>query len=88
MRPYWVTFSDLKDFSSLGLGVGVTGRNIDDALMIVEEVFGHLIVSEITPVNDVASLDAGHVRPNMGSIFLRGVWFPLGHQSVGTPEVR
>jgi hypothetical protein len=88
MRPYWVTFSDLKDFSGLGLGVGVTGHDIDDALMVVREAFGPLTISKIVAVDDVASLDEGHVRPNMGSIFLRGIWFPLGHQQVRTPQVR
>ena len=88
MHPYWVTFSDLKDFSSLGLGVGVTGHDINDALMLVGDAFGPLTISKITAVDDVASLDEGHVRPNMGSIFVRGIWFPLGHEEVGTPRVR
>jgi hypothetical protein len=88
MRPFWVTFSDVKNLSSLGLGVGVTGHDQRDALMLVEETFGPLSVSKIVEVEEVASLDQGHVRPNMGSLFLRGIWFPLGHESAGGPQVR
>lgn len=88
MHPYWVTFSNLGNFSGLGLGVGVTGHNQGDALSLIEEAFGPLTINTIEAVEDVASLDQGHVRPNMGSIFLRGIWFPLGHERVGIPQVR
>lgn len=88
MRPYWVTFSRLEDFSPLGLGVGVTGYDVEDALRLVEQAFGRLTVGAIAPVDDVASLDQGHVRPNMGSLFIRGIWFPLGHEQIGAPRVR
>ncbi len=88
MRPYWVTFERLRDFSRLGLGVGVTGHDPDDALSLVEKAFGPLTVKTITVVEDVALLDQGHVRPNMGSIFVRGIWFPLGHEPVGAQQAR
>ncbi len=88
MKPYWVTFTDVAGRSGLGLGAGVTGHDQDDALSLIEQAFGRLTVSKITAVDDLASLDQGHVRPNMGSIFLRGVWFPLGHERAGTPQVR
>jgi hypothetical protein len=28
---------------------------------------------------DVSTLDPDHVLPNIGSILVRGVWFPLGY---------
>jgi hypothetical protein len=88
LRPYWITFADLEDFSSLGRGVGVTANDVGDALTLIESALGPLTIAEITVVEDVATLDEGHVRPNMGSIFLRGIWYPLGHEQVGTPRVR
>jgi hypothetical protein len=54
----------------------------------VAAAFGPLAVKSIAIVDDVATLDQGHVRPNMGSIFARGIWFPLGYEPVGTPRVR
>ncbi len=88
MHPYWVTFSDQKVFSVLRRGVGVTAHNEGDALLLIEEAFGPLMVRQIVVVEDVASLDQGHVRPNMGSLFMRGIWFPLGHERVDGSQVR
>jgi hypothetical protein len=36
-----------------------------------------------TPVEDVRSLDEGHVRPTMGNIFARGIWWSQGFEEVG-----
>ena len=88
MQVYWVRFSNLPAFSGLGLGAGVTAHDVDEAIEIVKDNFGQLDIATLDVVQDIASLDEGHVRPNMGSIFLRGVWFPLGYEPVGTPGLR
>ena len=88
MHPYWVTFEGLEDLHELGLGVGVTAHGPDDAGSLIATVFGPLTIKTISVVDDVTTLDQGHVRPNMGSIFIRGIWYPLGHESTGTPQVR
>ncbi len=88
MHPYWVTFEGLGNFHELGLGAGVTARDPDDARRLIAAAFGNLTVKAISVVDDVPNLEQGHVRLNMGSIFARGVWFPLGHEAAGTPQVR
>ena len=88
MQPYWCQVSGLPDFHPLKLGIGVTAHDEGDARRIVRDKFGDVELSKLTLVADVSELDPGHVRPNMASIFIRGIWYPLGHQDVGKPEVR
>ncbi len=88
MRPYWVTFERLEDFNTLSLGAGVTAHDPDDVNSLVASAFGQLEIRSIAVVEDVATLDQGQVRPNMGNIFIRGIWFPLGHELVGSPTHR
>jgi hypothetical protein len=88
MRPYWVTFEGLEDFNALRLGVGVTDHDSDDVEGLVAAAFGPLAIRRTSVVEDVAMLDHDHVRPNMGSIFIRGIWFPLGYDWVGSPSNR
>jgi hypothetical protein len=64
----------------LGFGCGVTARNYDDALALIDE---HLLrgepmppIARVVPDIDVSTLDVGHVIPNMGVPIWRGVWFP------------
>ncbi len=84
MRPYWVTFGGIKDFNPLRLGAGVTAHDFADLESLVAAAFGPLTIRTVSIVEDIATLDQGHVRPNMGSIFIRGIWFPLGYEPVGS----
>jgi hypothetical protein len=85
LHRYWFTFNDPPKYSPLGLGCGVTAFNYQDAVdMMNSNIFANFewpiptIQSVIEDV-DIRHLDQGHVIPNMGSIFVRGVWFPLGY---------
>ncbi|WP_332752607.1 hypothetical protein [Sphingomonas sp. RB1R13] len=76
MVPYWIKGDDSP-------GVGITARDKDDALSLFEAAFGdERKASEVTRIHDVSELDQGHVVPNMGNWLKRGVWYPLGHETV------
>jgi hypothetical protein len=77
MQVYWVKLDQPP--RGLGLGVGVTAQSEDDARDLVIAAFGDLPIATVSRVHDVASLDQHHVVPNMGSIFPRGIWYPLVH---------
>ena len=62
----------------MNLGVGVTARSEDDARALVETAFPEARIASLASVDDVSALDQGHVAPNMGNIFARGIWFPAG----------
>jgi hypothetical protein len=65
------------------LGVGVTAHDQSDATrLIATRVFGGRSLPPILSITsdvDISSLDPGHVRPNMGNVLARGIWFPLGY---------
>ena len=88
MQPYWATFAGQPDFHILRLGAGVTAHSPADAKELISIAFGGVEVASLSVVRDVNSLDAGHVRPNMGNIFQRGVWFPLGHEAAEARQSR
>jgi len=74
MHPYWIDI-DGK------LGVGITARSDEDALQIFVTIFGDRFrAAGLRVIRDINELDQGHVAPNMGNWFMRGVWFPLGHE--------
>lgn len=87
LRRYWLEFS-ANDGESLpagaALGCGVSAYDCDDALQIIRTtVFKGRALPEISrkiPDVDVSALDPNHVRPNMGNVLRRGVWFPLGYE--------
>jgi hypothetical protein len=83
MHRYWITLVAPPPSSPLGLGCGVTARDRNDALALfaatVLREHPGLSVREILEDVDVSTLDAGHVLPNMGSVLVRGVWFPQGY---------
>ena len=64
------------------MGYGVTAWTEDDALAILKaKVFANGPLPDnptFTPDIDISTLDAGHIRPNMGSPNWRGIWYPLG----------
>ncbi len=84
LRRYWFEFELPKTQARLavyGLGCGVTARDYDDAVNLMKElVFSTHVMPPIRTVIedvDVSTLDAKHVRVNMGVPIYRGVWFPL-----------
>lgn len=82
MQVYWVMFEPVASPSWTNLGAGVTSRSEDDARAMIAAAFTDVTVKALTPVHTVADLDQGHVVPNMGNIFARGIWFPIGREAV------
>lgn len=86
MRRYWFEFNgSLQELPpGLILGCGVTAYDYTDAISILrQKVFKEEELPEIkTKVEnvDISTLDNGHIRPNMGDLTLRGVWFPMGYE--------
>ena len=87
LRRYWFEFSQDRDKAlpaGIGIGCGVTAYDYDDAVRLVRDaVFDGrdlpAIANQVTDI-DVSDLDASHVRPNMGNVLRRGVWYPLGYE--------
>jgi hypothetical protein len=81
MKVYWVTFKNPTQFTPLNIGCGITARDESDAISLINERLSlegeHLDIASISTVDDVSTLDASHVLPNMGNMFLRGIWFPV-----------
>ncbi|AYD00089.1 hypothetical protein NCHU2750_06950 [Neorhizobium sp. NCHU2750] len=76
LRPYWI-----KMDKPSGLGFGITAWSKEDAETLLRLVLpDDCAIISINPVKDAASLDQGHVIPNMGNMFRRGIWYPLGYQ--------
>lgn len=74
LKPYWIETN-----KPLSIGYGITARSQEDAGGLLRlTLSGDYVIISIEPVDDLASLDQGHVIPNMGNIFRRGIWFPLG----------
>lgn len=74
---YWITLK-VEGLSIFGQGCGVTACSREDAVAIFAE---HIVdmwyeIVHIEPIFDVSTLDRNHVLPNMGNIFVRGIWFP------------
>jgi hypothetical protein len=82
MRRFWFEFEGTRPFSPLGLGCGITARDKDDAMNILREKMfedGELPIRRFVQDVSIDELDANHVIPNIGNIFLRGIWFPQGY---------
>lgn len=74
MRTYWI-----ETDQPYSLGCGVTARSSDDAEYLARiALSGEYTITSIEVVENVASLDQGHVVPNMGNVLRRGIWYPLG----------
>lgn len=71
LRPYWITVEGK-------LGIGVTAQDEQEARVLAAPALGESDVRLIDPLSSMSELDQGHVVPNMGNWFKRGVWFPLG----------
>lgn len=83
LRRFWFNFENVPPFSPLCLGCGVTAYDRPDALQLLASTvfakYPEMKVATVIEDVDVRSLDAAHVRPNMGVPAVRGVWFPLGY---------
>lgn len=80
LARFWFEFEDVGCPSPLATGCGITATDYNDAVALLTEVVfrGEAIPSSSRVVVDVSSLDDKYVRPNMGVVVSRGVWFPLG----------
>jgi hypothetical protein len=85
LKRFWFTFRTSPKPTMLNLGCGITAYNYDDAMTLLRErVF---VGAEPDVVGyeedvDVSKLDKNHVLPNMGSVVVRGIWFPLGYDEI------
>jgi hypothetical protein len=83
LRRFWFKFETLNEPTPLNLGCGVTAFNREDAQILVNlRVFKNQEVPEVQQIIDDVDfemLDQRHVAPNIGDMFVRGVWFPLGY---------
>ena len=78
LRRFWFRF---EGDSASPLGYGVTAWTEEDAGDIRrEKIFEGrpLPAGSIARDVDVSTLDARHIRPNMGTPAWRGIWFPQG----------
>ena len=83
MKRFWIEFANAKDApTGMGWGCGVTAHTFEDALSIISEnaLQGRELPELKNFIEDVvvSDLDKNHVLPNIGNIFVRGIWFPLG----------
>ena len=83
MQVYWIKFAPIAQPCAENLGVGVTAWDDEDARRLALQAFSDREVASVTVVNDVRTLDEGHVRPTMGNIFARGIWWPSGYEWAG-----
>ena len=81
LHRFWFTFKNPPQLSVLNLGCGVTAYSCDDALALLQGrssfPMDGLEICEVVENVQIDSLDPGHVRPNIGDVSQRGVWFPL-----------
>lgn len=80
LRRYWITFAPEGEPSPLNLGCGITAHDQSQAEIFLENevfpLFGRRSIAQIVEGIDVSTLEENHVRPNMGSPAVIGVWFP------------
>lgn len=82
LTRFWFQLQPFAEATPLNLGCGVTAESEEAALSMVRtRVFaGAPFEVEHTIADvDLATLDQGHIIPNMGNPIVRGVWFPLGY---------
>lgn len=82
--PFWITPHD----RSGPLGYGVTAWSLADALWIIRRWGWRLPADEggltVREGVAIADLDQSHVVANMGSIVVRGMWYP--YVGLGVPR--
>ncbi len=72
LKRYWFATGAL-------MGIGVTANTIEDARALLDqcELFNADAIQAVVEDVDLQTLDANHIRPNMGPSNFRGVWFPF-----------
>jgi hypothetical protein len=80
MQAYWIRVERQPLPTILNLGAGITADSEEDARSIFAEAFGAVPIVSITAISGMNTLDQGHVVPNMGNWFRKGVWFPQGYE--------
>ena len=61
MRTLWITFANLPKPSNLGLGIGVTAHDLEDAYQLVREQFGVMDIADTKDVMSIDDLEQNHV---------------------------
>lgn len=86
LKSFWI----VSPYSHAPLGFGVTAKSLDDAIAIIHALgYGNflpdnLYETTITEGVKVSELDLQNVVPRMGSIAIRGMWYPA--IQVGVPK--
>lgn len=83
---YWFEFERESAFDlppGIAIGCGVTAYSFEDALnMVRDKVFRNNVLPVINRQVegiDIATLDQGHVIPNISDVRRRVIWFPIGY---------
>ena len=77
MRPYWLDVEQSATPMGSNLGVGITAYSEDDARTIFANEFGGgRAVLAIRVIRTIDDIEQNHVRPNMGNLLVRGIWWP------------
>ena len=81
LKRFWFHFVKSNTPNILNIGCGITACNLHDAQNLLAEfiypVYGIRDISNIIENVDIGILEEDHVRNNMGSPVVRGIWFPL-----------
>jgi hypothetical protein len=90
LRRFWfefvLTFGDPHPGGTL-LGCGVTAASKEEAIILLKqrvftgELFQFPKIKRCVEDVDIATLDRGHVIPNMSDPDQPGIWFPLGYDA-------
>ena len=82
-RRFWFEFQPPARPSALNLGCGVTALDYADAVALLQAyVFpneGPLEIVRVVEDVKLDDLEKNHVQPNLGTTYLRGIWFPQGY---------
>lgn len=88
LHRYWIAFATAPPrgpegytpFGRIHRFCGVTAYTLDDALYLIRQqlTLGHDLpaIDHVIEEIESATLDAGHIHPNMGQPFWRGAWWP------------
>ncbi len=76
MEIFWIepTGPDLPQGAAFGMGV--TARDLDDALALLRERLGPCEIGSSRRIRSMEEVEQNHVRPNMGNFLVRGIWYP------------
>ena len=83
MRRFWFTLAGeiLPGGTQHGCGISAASRTRAEEILenrVIHHGRGVIITGCIEDI-DVSKLDPNHVLPNMGSVVVEGVWYPLSY---------